>query len=174
MKNIICWYAFLQEMLIWYFFKEQFIYLLNFRQNYFVQLRWIWFSVWLPVTNAWNCHTLYTAFSSNVGAWGMWACSLFLSFIMNVSRCSCPSQWLSGRAFGSHAKDQDSIPGRDRSKLLKQVVTAQLPNAQQQMWVSRVLGDDHYTGLGRVTVNVARLRTLTSQYPWVPSIGQIL
>ena len=39
-----------------------------------------WFSVRLPVTNAWNCHSLYTAFSSNVGAWGMWACSLFLSF----------------------------------------------------------------------------------------------
>ena len=33
----------------------------------------------LPVPNAWNCHLSYTAFSSNVGAWGMWACSLFLS-----------------------------------------------------------------------------------------------
>ena len=31
--------------------------------------------------NAWNYHSLYTAFSSNVGAWGMWACSLFLSFV---------------------------------------------------------------------------------------------
>ena len=39
------------------------------------------FFVWLPVANAWNCHSLYTAFSSNVGAWGMWACSLFLSFV---------------------------------------------------------------------------------------------
>ena len=29
-----------------------------------------------------NWHSLYTAFSSNVGAWGMWACSLFLSFSM--------------------------------------------------------------------------------------------
>ena len=38
------------------------------------------FFVALPVANAWNCHSLYTAFSSNVGAWGMWACSLFLSF----------------------------------------------------------------------------------------------
>ena len=37
------------------------------------------FFVRLPVSNAWNCHSLYTAFSSNVGAWGMWACSLFLS-----------------------------------------------------------------------------------------------
>ena len=38
------------------------------------------FFVRLPVHKAWNCHSLYTAFSSNVGAWGMWACSLFLSF----------------------------------------------------------------------------------------------
>ena len=66
-------------------FKEQFIFLLNFGQNYFVQLRWNWFSVRLPVTNAWNCHSLYTAFSSNVGAWGMWACSLFLPYL----QCTC-------------------------------------------------------------------------------------
>ena len=39
------------------------------------------FSVQFPVTNAWNCHSLYTAFSNNVGAWGIWACSLFLSFL---------------------------------------------------------------------------------------------
>ena len=64
-------------------FKEQFISLLNFGQNYFVQLRWNWFSVRLPLTNAWNCHLLYTAFSSNGGAWGMWACSLFLSYAPN-------------------------------------------------------------------------------------------
>ena len=55
-------------------FKEQFISLLNFGENYFVQLRWNWFSVWLPVTNATNCHSLYTAFSSIVGAWGMEGC----------------------------------------------------------------------------------------------------
>ena len=41
---------------------------------------YISFFVRLPVTDAWNCQSLYTAFSSNVGAWGMWACSLFLSF----------------------------------------------------------------------------------------------
>ena len=33
---------------------------------------------------------------------------------------------------------------RDRPKLLKQVVKAPLPNARQQVSVSRVLGDDHY------------------------------
>ena len=55
-----------QEMLIWSFWGEIYI-------PFFVRL---------PVPNAWNCHSLYslyTAFSSNVGAWGMWACSLFLS-----------------------------------------------------------------------------------------------
>ena len=51
--------------------------------------------------------------------------------------------------------DRDSIPGRDRQKSLEQVVTAPLPNAQQQVWVSRVLGDDHYKGLACVTVDVA-------------------
>ena len=64
MKDIMCRYAFLQEMLIWSFWGAIYI-------PFFVQL---------PVTNAWNCYSLYTAFSSNVGAWGMWACSLFLSY----------------------------------------------------------------------------------------------
>ena len=49
-------------------FKEQLISFLNFGQNYFVQLRGNWFSVRLPVTYAWNCRSLYIAFSSNVGA----------------------------------------------------------------------------------------------------------
>ena len=65
MKDIMCRYAFLQEMLIWSFWGAIYI-------PFFVRL---------PVTNAWNCHSLYTVFSSNVGAWGMWACSLFLSFL---------------------------------------------------------------------------------------------
>ena len=64
MKDIMCRYAFIQEMLIWSFWGAIYI-------PFFVRL---------PVPNAWNCHSLYTAFSSNVGAWGMWACSLFLSF----------------------------------------------------------------------------------------------
>ena len=61
MKDIMCRYAFLQEMLIW-------------------GAIYIPFFVRLPVHNALNCHSLYTAFSSIVGAGGMWACSLFLSF----------------------------------------------------------------------------------------------
>ena len=68
MKDIMCRYAFLQEMLIWSFWGAIYI-------PFFVRL---------PVTNAWNCHSLYTAFSSNVGACGMWACSLFLSFLTVV------------------------------------------------------------------------------------------
>ena len=85
MKDVMCRCTYTQEILIQLFdlFTEQFISLLNFAQNYFVQLRWNWFSVWLPVLNAWNCHSLYTAFSSNVGAWGMWACSL--SFMRSAS-----------------------------------------------------------------------------------------
>ena len=51
MKDIMCRYAFLQEMLIWSFWGAIYIPLF-FR---------------LPITNAWNCHSLYTAFSSNVG-----------------------------------------------------------------------------------------------------------
>ena len=38
----------------------------------------------------------------------------------------------------------------------KEVVTAPLLNAQQEVRVSRVLGDDHYKRMPRVTVGVAR------------------
>ena len=80
MKDIICRYAFLQEMLIWSFWGAIYIP----------------FYVWLPVTNAWNCNSLYTAFSSNVGVWGTWACSLFnLTLdILNSFMISEPSPWL--------------------------------------------------------------------------------
>ena len=68
MKDIMCRYAFLQKILIWSFWGAIYI-------PFFVRL---------PVT--WNCHSLYTAFSSNVGAWGMWACSLFLS-LFHCNQC---------------------------------------------------------------------------------------
>ena len=58
---------------------------------------------------------------------------------------------LSSRAFTPDVGD----PVWDRPKSLKQVVTAPLLNARQQMWVSWVLGDDHYKGLAHVTVGVA-------------------
>ena len=70
-------YAFLQEMLM------RFISFLNFGKNFIVQLRWNWLSVRLPVINAWKFHSMYTTFSNNVGAWGMWACSLFLPVLAN-------------------------------------------------------------------------------------------
>ena len=40
--------------------------------------------------------------------------------------------------------------------------------------VPRVLGNDHYKLMPHVTVGVARERTLTAQWPRVPSIGQHL
>ena len=48
------------------------------------------------------------------------------------TQCYKPPRWLSGRAFASCAGDRGLIPGRDRPKSLKQVVTAPLPNARQQ------------------------------------------
>ena len=38
-----------------------------------------------------------------------------------------------GRAFALHAGDRGSIPGRDNMSRKKQVVTAPLPNARQQV-----------------------------------------
>ena len=56
-----------------------------------------------------------------------------------------------GRALASHAGDRGSIPGWNRPMSLKQVVTAS--------WeVSRVLGDEQYKGLARVTVHVGVAR----------------
>ena len=43
-----------------------------------------------------------------------------------------------------HAGDRGLIPGCDRPKSLKQVVTAPLPTAHQHVRVSRVLRDDRY------------------------------
>ena len=48
------------------------------------------------------------------------------------------------------------IPGQDRPKSLKQIVTAPRLNARQQVLVSRVLAHDYYKGLTRVTEGVAR------------------
>ena len=67
--------------------------------------------------------------------------------LINTFNFKLPLLWRSGRAFTSHAGDRCSIPGRDRPKSLKQVVTVQLTNARQQVWVSRVLEDYHYEEL---------------------------
>ena len=50
-----------------------------------------------------------------------------------------------GKAF-SQADGWGSNPGSDRLESLKQVVTAPLPNARQQVLVPRVLGDGHING----------------------------
>ena len=64
MKNIMCRYAFLQEMLIWSFCGAIYI-------QFFVRL---------PVTNAWNCH-LYRILKQ---CWSVGYVSLLtLSFILN-------------------------------------------------------------------------------------------
>ena len=44
----------------------------------------------------------------------------------------------------------------DSSKSLKQVATSPLLNARQEVWMSRVLGEDHDKGLARVRVDAAR------------------
>ena len=47
-----------------------------------------------------------------------------------------------------YLRDRSSISGRDRPRSLKQVLTSPL----------RVIRDDHYKGLSRVTVSVARYK----------------
>ena len=74
----------------------------------------------------------------------------------NVLLYSLPQQWCSGRVLASQTRDLGSISSRDRPKSLKQVMTAPLPNAQQKVWVSQVIGDDHYKGLAGVKVAVTR------------------
>ena len=55
-------------------------------------------------------------------------------------------RWRRGIAFASHAGDRSSIPSRDRPKSFKQVMITPLPNTRQQVWVSRILRDDHIKG----------------------------
>ena len=70
-----------------------------------------------------------------------------------------------GRSFVTHAGGGDSSTAKCSAAsvmtiqpyiVVKQVGTAPLPNARQQMRVSRVLADDHYKRMPRVTVGVAR------------------
>ena len=64
-------------------------------------------------------------------------------------------RWCSGTALDTHLKYRGLIPGRDRHKSLKQVVTTPLPNAQEQ-----VFGDDHHEGLARITEGVMQLKII--------------
>ena len=66
------------------------------------------------------------------------------------------------------------IPSTDRLNSSEHIVTGPLPNAQPLVCVSLVLGDEHYKRMSRVTVGVARKRTLTVEWPLLPSTDQIL
>ena len=58
-----------------------------------------------------------------------------------------------------HAEDRGSIPGRNRPKSLKQLVTAVTATHSAtgaSELVSRVTGDGHYKRMFRVTLGVAR------------------
>ena len=88
------------------------------------------FFVRLPVPNAWNCHSLYTAFSSNVGAWGMWACSLFLSFSnkMNLSFSKfCTVIWIGLIVYKSGVLEHLSNPSHLHTKNISQNTPQEVP-----------------------------------------------
>ena len=87
-----------------------------------------------------QCHFATKVLSIRFHLWTLW----------------CFEWWRSGRALASHAGGRGSIHDRDRPMSLKQVVTAPLPNARSTGVSVTVLGDDHYKGLARVTVSVAR------------------
>ena len=66
-------------------------------------------------------------------------------------------QWSIASVCARHAGDLGLIPVRVRRKSLsKQVVSAPMQYTRQKVWVSRVLGDDHFT------VGVAHQNTLTA------------
>ena len=72
-----------------------------------------------------------------------------------------------------------SIIGRDRPKSLKQIKTAHCQTLGNRCELhgsseDEPIGDYQFKGLARVTVGVARLRTLTAEKQSVPSMGQNL
>ena len=56
-----------------------------------------------------------------------------LEYQYYIQRGILLAQWLNDRAFASHAEDRGWIPGGDRPKTLKQVVTAPMHNTRQQV-----------------------------------------
>ena len=67
-----------------------------------------------------------------------------------------PRRWRSGLDRSHRMRKVGcSNPNRDRPKSLKQVVTAPLLNVRQKVGVSRVLEDNNYERLYRVTVIVS-------------------
>ena len=78
------------------------------------------------------------------------------------------------RAFVLHAEGWVFESQPRQTLVVKTGMTVPLPNARQQVWVSRVLGDDHYKLVSHVTVGVARLRTRTAHRSSNYNIGQVL
>ena len=79
---------------------------------------------------------------------------LFLTFYyVSIGRSLAQSV----RAFSLHAEGWVFELGRDIPKSLhvNKIVAIPLLNARQQVWVSRVLADDHYERMSRVTVVIA-------------------
>ena len=73
-------------------------------------------------------------------------------------------------SFASYGGDRVSIPGSDRP-VIKTGSDSFIASALQQVWMSRVLRDDHYKQIICITVGVARYRTLNAQWPHVLSTG---
>ena len=79
--------------------------------------------------------------------------SFFFCYMSRQSRSRLERSPCNGKFLCSNS-------GRDGSKFVKQIVTAPLPNARQWVRVSRILGDDHYKQMPRVTVGVAEETSL--------------
>ena len=64
-----------------------------------------------------------------------------------------------------------SNPGHHRPK---SVVTAPLLNARQQLWVSRVLGDDHYVLISPVIVGMANWKPQCQVSSWDENLQYLI
>ena len=64
-----------------------------------------------------------------------------------------------------------SNSGRDKPRLLKQILTAPLLNNRQQVWVSQVISDDHYNrispSVGVCTWHVTESSLLNGHEGWL-------
>ena len=60
------------------------------------------------------------------------------------------SWWLSVDRWPRMREIRVRSPLGDRPKSFKQIIKATLPKARQHVWMSRVLGDDHYKRMPRV------------------------
>ena len=78
----------------------------------------------------------------------------FRKYKFHLLLAAALAQWV--KAFAPQAEACVRIPAATDPSRKKQLVTVPLLNAQHQVRVSRVLGDDQYKRMSRVTVGVAR------------------